>query len=87
MIYARKGDVGLQTLETSLALFRVDVVPFSEDLARRAVVAFKTFGKGFNPASRLNLCDCAAYALATSRGLPLLFKGDDFVNTDVLRAL
>ncbi|ANK89869.1 PilT domain-containing protein [Rhizobium sp. N6212] len=27
--------------------------------------------------------DCAAYALAKSLSLPLLFKGDDFAHTDI----
>lgn len=30
--------------------------------------------------------DCAAYALAKSRGLPLLFKGEDFSRTDLVAA-
>jgi hypothetical protein len=40
--------------------------------------------KAINPDSRLNLCDCAAYALAKSLNVPLLFKGHDFSHTDVL---
>jgi len=31
----------------------------------------------------LNYGDCFSYALAISTGEPLLFKGDDFVHTDV----
>jgi ribonuclease VapC len=46
---------------------------------------FARFGKGRHPAG-LNLGDCAAYALARLRGLPLLFKGDDFAKTDIPRA-
>ena len=33
--------------------------------------------------AKLNLADCAAYALAKSLSAPLLFKGDDFIHTDV----
>jgi ribonuclease VapC len=36
--------------------------------------------------SGLNLADCFSYALAKSRGVPLLFKGDDFSQTDVAPA-
>jgi ribonuclease VapC len=32
----------------------------------------------------LNFGDCAAYALARSNGLALLFKGEDFVRTDIV---
>jgi uncharacterized protein with PIN domain len=44
---------------------------------------WRRFGKGRHPA-QLNLGDCFAYALAPrSRGMPLLFKGDDFNQTDI----
>lgn len=57
--------------------------------ARQALLAreaYQRFGKGNHPA-RLNLGDCFAYALAKARGEPLLFKGDDFRQTDVEAAL
>jgi ribonuclease VapC len=63
----------------------VEVVPFDYDLAIGARTAFLRFGKGRHPA-RLNLGDCVSYALAQSRGLPLLYKGEDFARTDVIRA-
>lgn len=47
--------------------------------------AWRDFGKGRH-AARLNLGDCFAYALAKSRDLPLLYKGDDFAKTDVRSA-
>ena len=53
---------------------------------RFALEAFRLFGKGRHRAD-LNYGDCMAYALAKSTGLPLLFKGNDFVHTDVKRAL
>ena len=46
-----------------------------------------SFGKGSGHKAQLNLGDCAAYALATSLDLPLLYKGDDFIHTDVRSAL
>jgi uncharacterized protein with PIN domain len=52
----------------------------------RAKLAFIRFGKGRHPAG-LNFGDCVSYALAHSRGLPLLFKGADFAKTDVISAL
>jgi ribonuclease VapC len=36
---------------------------------------------------QLNIIDCAAYALAKTRDLPLLFKGNDFAATDIRPAL
>jgi ribonuclease VapC len=48
--------------------------------------AYRKFGKGNHPA-KLNLGDCFAYALAKARREPLLFKGNDFSQTDVEAAL
>ena len=54
--------------------------------AKIARSAFQRYGKGRHPAG-LNFGDCFAYALAVSRGEPLLFKGDDFPLTDVPQTL
>lgn len=60
----------------------IDVVPFDEQLAGRAMDAFRRFGKGRHPAA-LNFGDCCTYALAEERGLPILCVGDDFRRTDL----
>jgi ribonuclease VapC len=64
----------------------IEIVPFDEELARDSRAAFTRFGKGRHPAG-LNFGDCTSYALAQARGLPLLYKGDDFAKTDVINAL
>jgi ribonuclease VapC len=51
-------------------------------IARRA---FLSYGKGNGPAN-LNFGDCFAYALAKARDDTLLFKGDDFIHTDIVPA-
>ena len=53
------------------------------EVARQADL---TFGRGRHKA-KLNFGDCFAYALAKTHDEPLLFKGDDFVHTDVRSAL
>ena len=53
--------------------------------ADKALDAFTRFGKGGHPA-RLNLGDCFAYALAATLNEPLLFKGGDFLKTDIVPA-
>ena len=50
-----------------------------------AMSAQTRYGKKNHPAN-LNLADCFAYALAVTRGEPLLYKGDDFSKTDVRQA-
>jgi len=60
-----------------------EIAPFDAEQVQAALVAFGRYGKGIDPRARLNLADCAAYALATTLDAPLLFKGDDFSATDV----
>lgn len=60
-----------------------EIVAFDETQARAALHAFDRFGKGLHAKARLNLADCAAYALARTMNAPLLFKGGDFAATDV----
>jgi ribonuclease VapC len=60
----------------------VVVEPVDGEQAATAAEAYRRFGKGRHPAG-LNLGDVFAYALARTRGLPLLFKGDDFSRTDI----
>jgi ribonuclease VapC len=66
---------------------RVDptIVPFDHQHLGWARDAFRRFGKGRHVAA-LNLGDCIAYATARHEVLPLLFKGDDFGQTDLERA-
>lgn len=64
----------------------VVIEPVTASQAARAPDAFSTWGKGRHPAA-LNLGDMFAYLLARERGLPLLFKGNDFARTDVRNAL
>jgi ribonuclease VapC len=55
--------------------------------AQLAIAAYAEYGKGLNKRGALNYGDCLSYALAKATGLPLLFKGDDFSQTDVQPAL
>lgn len=73
-------------IDDALSSWHVEVVAVSPAQARLAVEAFGKYGKGQHPA-RLNFGDCFAYALAKERGEPLLFKGDDFAQTDIEPAL
>jgi len=83
ILRARAGVEGAESFWRFLSINDIKVVPFDEDQARAASAAFGRYGKGVHPRARLNLADCAAYALAKSLSAPLLFKGDDFTHTDV----
>jgi ribonuclease VapC len=80
-----RGARGRAELEATLADAAIDIVPVTLDQARAAAAAYERYGKGRHRAA-LNFGDCFAYALARTRGEPLLFKGTDFGLTDVLCA-
>ena len=63
----------------------LEIEPVSAAQVRIAETAYSSFGKGLHPAG-LNFGDCFAYALAKETGEPILFKGDDFAQTDLARA-
>lgn len=60
----------------------VQVIPFTAEHYEVAVDAFQRYGKGRHPAA-LNFGDCLTYAVAKLSGLPLLYAGDDFAQTDL----
>ncbi|MEU8195723.1 type II toxin-antitoxin system VapC family toxin [Microbispora amethystogenes] len=74
-------------LDDLLARTRVQIMPMTADQARTARRAYCDFGKGSGHKAGLNFGDCFSYALARECQEPLLFKGDDFVRTDVTPAL
>jgi ribonuclease VapC len=86
VIEGRKGEAGRERLERFFVLTRTDVVAVTPQQAMIAIDAFRNYGKGRHPAG-LNIGDCFSYALARATGHPLLFKGNDFVHTDVRSAL
>jgi ribonuclease VapC len=65
---------------------RIVVEPVTEAQARIAREAYRDFGKGSGHPAKLNFGDCFAYALAKTTGESLLFKGDDFIHTDIIPA-
>lgn len=71
-----------QSVDALIEAARIAIAPVTPAQAKIARRAYAAFGKGRHPAG-LNMGDCFAYALAQERGLPLLFKGDDFGKTDV----
>lgn len=84
---SRKGDIGVQDLFTLLTTLRVQVSAYDEAQARVAIDAFGRYGKGMGTAAKLNMGDCASYALAKSLNVPLLYKGNDFPATDIAAAI
>lgn len=86
---ARKQSCGIKAAAAIVDEFVADsdihVVPIAEAELHAAIDAFDRFGKGRHSA-RLNMGDCFAYAYACTHNVPLLFKGDDFSQTDIAQA-
>ncbi len=83
VLEGRMRTLGEAQLRTILQAGLVMVVPFDAAMYELASGAFLRFGKGRGHPARLNFGDCLAYAVARSHAVPLLFKGDDFVHTDL----
>jgi len=84
VVEARKGEPGGRELD--LLLHRIELVNVSLTASHVEVArdAWRRFGRGKHPAN-LNFGDCCSYALARVSGEPMMFKGDDFSQTDVAR--
>lgn len=82
VVGGRTEAAGRERLRTLLTSLDLTAVPFGADHLAVAEAAWWRFGKGRHPAA-LNFGDCFSDALAQTEGEPLLFKGDDFAQTDV----
>ena len=82
VLTGRDIEKAAEALDCLLSDHRITVTAWSDDLVPGAHAAFIRYGKGRHPAG-LNFGDCMAYALAKRLDAPLLFKGNDFSQTDV----
>ena len=81
-----KGETVYRDAIAMLRDTDIEIVQLDEALILAAGEAYRRYGKGRHPAA-LNFGDTFPYALASVRGLPMLFKGNDFVQTDVISAV
>ena len=86
VVESRGGHGAVQQWDALVREAEIGVESVTGEQALLARQAFYDYGKGRHPAG-LNFGDCFAYALAKSAGEPLLFKGEDFLQTDVVPAL
>ena len=83
VLRSRFGQQAVARFWQLLTDCEIEIVPFDKAQMRAAAAAFDRYGKGVDSKAKLNLADCAAYALAVTMDAPLLFKGSDFPQTDV----
>ncbi|PKA45074.1 type II toxin-antitoxin system VapC family toxin (plasmid) [Rhizobium sullae] len=85
VVESQLGPDGMRQAEAFFRRAGIIVEPVTVEHGELARQAFLDFGKGRHKAG-LNFGDCFAYALAKASGEPLLFKGDDFSQTDIRAA-
>jgi ribonuclease VapC len=86
VIDGSKDPVASRRFDELIEAAQIVIEPVTEAQARIARQAYRDFGKTSGHPAKLNFGDCFSYALARSKGEPLLFKGQDFSRTDVKSA-
>jgi ribonuclease VapC len=86
VVDAKKDPRNSRNLDKLLDEAEIEIVAMTAQQAHIARAAYRDFGKGSGHNAQLNFGDCFAYALATDTGEPLLFKGNDFSETDIAAA-
>lgn len=82
VLYSRFGNPGLVKLDELLNSLSVEFIAFDKTQAQIARTAWQQYGKGRHPA-KLNFGDCCSYAVAKYLNESLLFKENDFPQTDI----
>lgn len=87
VVHGRRGPRAVVLLDDLLRLPYFELVAPGCGDADAAYAAFVAFGKGSGHPAQLNFGDIFSYALAKTRNLSLLYKGEDFAQTDLASAL
>ena len=87
VMLGRHGPPGADKVRALIQEAGLQVKSVTGEHAELAIEAYGAYGKGARGKANLNYGDCFSYALAKATGLPLLFKGDDFSQTDVVPAI
>lgn len=72
-----------ERFDTLLEVLECSEIMVSAKIGRMATAAAATYGKGAGHPAKLNMGDCMSYAAAKASGMPLLYKGDEFAQTDL----
>jgi ribonuclease VapC len=87
VIHGRRGQRAVVLVDDLLRLPIFEMVAPGKEETDAAYAAFVAFGKGSGHPAGLNFGDVFSYALARVRNLPLLYKGNDFAQTDIVGVL
>jgi ribonuclease VapC len=86
VIDAKFGLPGGEEFDKLIEVAQIHIETVTAEQVAVARAAYRKYGKGRGHPAGLNFGDCFSYALAKITGEPLLFKGEDFIYTDVLAA-
>ncbi|MFN3230680.1 MAG: type II toxin-antitoxin system VapC family toxin [Alphaproteobacteria bacterium] len=86
VLRGREVDGAEDLIDRFVSDANMEIVAVDEPQSRIARQAYARFGKGTGHPARLNFGDCFSYALAEAMGEPLLFKGNNFSQTDIAPA-
>jgi ribonuclease VapC len=87
VVYGRLGPRAVILLDDILNMANFEIVAPGKAEMDAAWAAFILYGKGSGHPAGLNFGDIFSYAIAKIRRVPLLFKGNDFSNTDIQSAM
>jgi ribonuclease VapC len=87
VIDSRREPAMSRELDDLLDRFSIAIEPVTVEQAHIARQAYRDYGKGSGHPANLNFGDCFSYALARAKREPILFKGDDFIHTDLRSAV
>ena len=87
VIDSRKDVALSREIDELIERFNIVIEPVTPEQARIARQAYRDYGKGSGHPANLNFGDCFSYALARAKREPILFKGDDFIHTDLRSAV
>jgi ribonuclease VapC len=79
----RNYELASELVPDLLASSSIEMVGVPSSIYDGAVAAYLRYGKGTGHPAKLNFGDCFSYAMAKRAGVPLLYKGDDFAQTDL----
>lgn len=75
-------EQALKRVMDFLEMSNISIIPIDKQIGLEAIEAYDKFGKNRHKAD-LNFADCFSYACAKKYRMPLLFKGNDFIHTDI----
>ena len=87
VIDSRGDPVLSREFDELIQRFTIQIEQVTAEQARIARQAYRDYGKSSGHPANLNFGDCFSYALAREKLEPMLYKGDDFVHTDLRSAL